>query len=558
MREYKMEGAFLNHRMRRFAILVLFLILGFIQGQGCGKRGLKNSNNSEQSNSPFGFGEPDTFYNYQWYLGGKSLATSVNLGIPEVWSKGNFGQDTQIAIVDPSSIYLNHTDITDNKDLTKSFNFIYPTKNSDTTFAGGSSHGTCVAGVIGARELNGKGVRGVSSRAKISARNTTGVDTDIYEALTYKYSETDVACNSYGPPDDVSELNQYYNQDLFKKGIELGLKSGRAGLGTVFVWAAGNGKQNSDRSNYDGYASHFGVMSVCSVGATGAVSFFSEPGSNLWVCAPGEKIVTTDYQALNCSESSSSNLKDLPNSEYTQNFTGTSASAPIVSGGVGLILQAAKQVGKSIGWRDVKMLIAESATQPNIISWQPTRIGFNDDYGFGILNVAGAVALLDTWPPVGNYPWISNIFGASLLGPVGSGALDDVGTSYLSMKNFIVNNAAAADGISTFHSTISYIEHVSLEIMLSHADPGDLEISLVKSPLSGGASAQSKIATPHSCFNEGSSTPCSSISNYTYEFGVSNFLGESAEGVWTLKIRDGRTNGKVGSVTGWRLKVYGH
>lgn len=204
------------------------------------------------------------------------------------------------------------------------------------------------------------------------------------------------------------------------------------------------------------------------------------------------------------------------------------------------------------------MLIAESATQPNTVSWQPTRIRFNDDYGFGILNVAGAVALLDTWSPVGNSPWIANIFGTSLLGPVGSGSLDDVSASYLSMKNLIVNNAAVADGITTFHSTISYIEHVSLEINLSHADPGDLEISLVKSALNGGASALSKIATPHSCFEEGSSVSCTSVSNYSYEFGVSNFLGETAEGVWTLKIRDARANGKVGSVVGWRLKVYGH
>lgn len=544
--------------MRGYATIILILILGFIEGQGCAKRGFKSSSNVDQSNSPFGVGEPDTYFTYQWYLGGKSLTTSINLGIPEVWSQGNYGQDTQITIVDPSSIYLNHSDITDNKDLSKSFNFIYPSKASDTTFTGGSSHGTCVAGVIGARELNGKGVRGVSSRAKISARTTTGIDSDLYDALTYKYVETDVSSNSYGPPDDVSEINQYYDQELFKKGIELGLKSGRAGSGTVFVWAAGNGKQNSDRSNYDGYASHFGVMSVCSIGTTGTVSFFSESGSNLWVCAPGEKVASTDYQSLNCSDSASSTLKDLPNAEYTQNFTGTSASAPIVAGGVGLILQAAKKIGKSLGWRDVKMLVAESATQPNSVVWQPTRIGFNDDYGFGILNVAAAVDLLNSWSPVGNSPWIANIFGSTLLGPVGSSSLDDVGASYLNMKNIVVNNGANADGVSNFNSTINYIEYVSLEVTLSHADPGDLEISLVKSPLNGGASVLSKIATPHSCIDEGSNIACSSVSNYNFEFGVSNFLGESAQGVWTLKIRDARTNGKVGSVMGWRLKVYGH
>jgi len=68
----------------------------------------------------------------------------------------------------------------------------------------------------------------------------------------------------------------------------------------------------------------------------------------------------------------------------------------------------------------------------------------------------------------------------------------------------------------------------------------------------------SKITTPHSCINDGSVSSCTPVSNYEFEFGVSNFLGESAQGVWTLKIRDARSNGKVGSVIGWRLNVYGH
>jgi len=543
----------------KYALLLLVLFIGIIEGQGCGlKRFKSQSKNLEQNNSQLGVGEPDTYFDYQWYLGGKAITSSLDIGVSGVWLNGNFGQESQITIVDPSSIYLSHKDITDNKELTKSFNFIFPTRGIDTTFTGGSSHGTCVAGVIGARELNGKGIRGIASRAKISARTTTGVDADIYDALTYKYADTDIISNSYGPPDDVSEINQYYNQDLFKQGIDLGIKNGRGGLGTVYVWAAGNGRQNFDRSNYDGYASNYGVMSICSVDTNGFVSAFSEPGSNLWVCAPGEKIVATDYQSMNCSDSTNSNLKDLPDSDYTQNFAGTSASTPIVSGIVGLLLTQAKQLGKQIGWRDVKMIVAESATKPNSIIWQPTRLKFNDDIGFGIINATKASELLNVWAPVGNSAWITNILGTSLLGPSSSGALDDVSGAYLNMKSYTINNATVEDGISIFHSNINYIEYIKLELKLSHTDPGDLEVGIVKTALAGGATITSKITTPHNCIDNGSYTPCTSVSNNQFEFGVSNFLGESAQGVWSLKIRDARSNGKVGTVVGWRLNIYGH
>ncbi len=550
----------MTFQSRRYGILFLLFLIVLVEGQGCSYKKFRSlPTDASGGDASLGTGDPDPYYEYQWYLGGKTVSSTVTFGVPEVWYQKNLGQEAQIAIVDPSSIYLNHPDITDNKELTKSFNFLSPARGTDTTFSGGSSHGSCVAGVIGARELNGKGIIGVSPRAKISARTTTGIDTDIYDAITYKFAETDVISNSYGPPDNVVELNQLYNQDLFKQGINLGINSGRGGLGTVYVWAAGNGRQNSDRSNYDGYASHHGVMSICSIGMSGSVSFFSEPGANLWVCAPGEKVVTTDYQGFNCSDNSNSPLKDLPNPEYTQNFTGTSAATPFVSGVVGLLLTRAKQLNKSLGWRDVKMIIAESASKPSNIQWQGTRIKFNDDIGFGIINAFQALELLKTWVPVGNSPWIASVLGSGFLGPEFSGSLDDSGGGYLNMKNFVINNSVPQDGISLFHSSINYIEHVILEVRLTHSDPGDLEINLEKSGISGGGNPViSKITTAHNCIDGDQYTSCSSASNYTYEFGVSNFLGESAQGIWALKIRDARSNGKTGSVVGWRLKIYGH
>ena len=500
---------------------------------------------------------PDPLFGYQWFLGGTTVASSVNINASPVWETGNKGEDVHIAIVDPSSIFLSHADLNDNKDLSRSFNFLNPTSGTDTTITGAESHGTCVAGVIGAKDENGKGIRGIASRASLSARTTSGKNTDIFDALTYKYSETDISSNSYGPPDNVAELNQYYTLDIFDQGISTGLTLGRNGLGTIYIWAAGNGRQIYDRSNYDGYASHYGVMSICSISEQGKISFFSEAGSNLWVCAPGEDLPTTDYLGLNCSNGED-NGNDFSDSAYTRGFTGTSAAAPVVSGVVGLVLREAKLQKKDLGWRDVKMIIAESATKPAAVSWQLSRIKFQDDFGFGIINAQAAVALVKDWIPVGNTEWKSKILGASLLGPTSSGGLDDSAGSYLSMKNFIVDNSRIEDGVSVFNSTISYIEYITLEVKITHSDPGDLELSIQKTPLAGGSAILSKIAKPHDCNNDSGAVACTSATNYLFEFGVTNFLGESAEGTWELKVRDARSNGNSGSIIGWRLKIYGH
>ncbi len=528
-----------------------------LQGQGCAQKKFISKNYSALDNTGTNDNSPDSYFDLQWYLGGKSVASTFNISAKSVWDEGNMGQEVSIAIVDPSSIYLSHPDLNGNKDLDKSFNFIAPQKGTDTTLDNFESHGTCVAGVIGAREMNGKGIRGISSRALISARNTTGVDTDVYDALTYKATLTDVASNSYGPPDDTGELNLYYDNDLFNQAIAVGTQQGRGGLGTVFVWAAGNGREYGDRSNYDGYASNFGVISVCSVGPNGNVSFFSEPGSNLWVCAPGEKIVTTDYKGLNCSDGS--NLKGAINSDYTKNFIGTSAATPVVSGVAGLVLREAKIRGKYLGWRDVKMIIAESATKPSTVTWQPTRLRFNDDYGFGIVNAEAAVSKVASWLSVGNTPWTRKVLGANLLGPTGSGSLDDTGGSYLSMQGFKVDNTQVENGVNLFNSSINYIEYINLELKLTHSSPGDLEVSIVRAPLSGGTSSTSKILTPHACWDDsGNAVSCTAAVNYTYKFGISNFLGESVQGNWDIKIKDANSNGKSGTVTGWRLTFYGH
>ena len=110
---------------------------------------------------------------------------------------------------------------------------------------------------------------------------------------------------------------------LWEIAVEAGITEGFGGKGIFYTWAARNGGWLGDKSNLDGYANHYGVTAVCAVNDQGVRSGYSEEGANLWVCAPSndndrEGITTTDNADF-----------------YTDEFGGTSASTPIVSGVAG-------------------------------------------------------------------------------------------------------------------------------------------------------------------------------------------------------------------------------
>lgn len=89
-------------------------------------------------------------------------------------------------------------------------------------------------------------------------------------------------------------------------------------------------------------------------------------------------------------------------------FRATSAASPIVAGVVAVIRQA----NPNLGWRDVKLILAESATKndPNHRGWQQGHhkksggsFHFNHRYGFGLVNAEKAIALTKSWnhlPPM--------------------------------------------------------------------------------------------------------------------------------------------------------------
>ena len=74
------------------------------------------------------------------------------------------------------------------------------------------------------------------------------------------------------------------------------------------------------------------------------------------------------------------------NGDYYNNFGGTSASAPVVSGIVALMLQA----NPNLTWRDVKHILVDTAVKndPSDPGWTQNGAGrwVNDRYGFGAVD----------------------------------------------------------------------------------------------------------------------------------------------------------------------------
>ena len=93
-------------------------------------------------------------------------------------------------------------------------------------------------------------------------------DADEAKGLLHQNGAIAIYNNSWGPNDsgDILEAPGTLTAAALKQGTE----TGRGGLGSIFAWAGGNGGQNGDNSNYDGYANSIYTLAVGALTDTGA------------------------------------------------------------------------------------------------------------------------------------------------------------------------------------------------------------------------------------------------------------------------------------------------
>ncbi|KAJ0069386.1 hypothetical protein NL108_004165 [Boleophthalmus pectinirostris] len=453
----------------------------------------------------------------QWYL---SDPAHQDLNTKEAWAQGYTGRGVVVTILD-DGIEKDHPDLITNYDPEAS----YDVNDGDAdpqpryTQRNENRHGTRCAGEVAAIANNGVCGVGVAYNAKIGGvRMLDGEVTDVVEAhsLSLNRQHIHIYSASWGPEDDGKSLDG--PAKLAKEAFLQGITQGRGGLGSIFVWASGNGGREQDSCNCDGYTNSIYTLSISSSTQSGNVPWYSEPCSSTLATTfssgnPGEKqIVTTDLRQ-----------------KCTESHTGTSASAPLAAGIIALTLEA----NMNLTWRDMQHLVVRTSLPRHLSTgdWRTNGVGrrVSHSYGYGLLDAGAMVALAQNWTSVGpQHECVINMLTEPR----------DIGDRLV-----ISRTVDACWGRLEY---VSSLEHVQARITLSHNQRGKLGIHLL-SPL--GTRATLLFPRPNDFSTEGFND---------WAFMSTHSWDEDPQGEWTLEIENMAANSRdYGVLSQFTLILWG-
>ena len=491
----------------------------------------------------------DLFYANQWHLRNVAQtggASGEDANVKDLWDDGVCGFGVQAAIVS-DGLDVDHPDLIDNVILALNHNYVTGGTDPGT---GGSGSGTALAGVFAAY-ANRIGIRGVAPFAKLRGYNLSENRTTANEvdAMTRELGIVDIYLNDWGPEDLSGKFNDSTSE--WRTAIDTSLNSGRRGLGALFFFPAGDGAESGaftgiDDSNLNGYANYQGVMAICGVGQTGVRTQLSEQGANLLICGhsrgtDGVGIATTDTVGTSGFNNGGSS-SDFSDSNYTKTYSGTRAAMAQVAGVAALMIA----VNPDLSWRDVRIILARSARKNDATDsdWTTNGAGLpiNHKYGFGVVDGAAAVDMARTWRYVSSQIQVES-------------STSNVATTITDGSATGVTNSIVVSGTG-----INHLEFVEVRVTLNINYLRDLDITLT-SP----SGTQSRLLSRGSdgiCVNVGTSSiepNGNCLFNGTLRLGVLRTMGESADGTWTLNIRDqGARATANGTFTSWNMKFYGY
>lgn len=327
-----------------------------------------------------------------WNLSTTSYGSA---GFRSAWSLAT-GAGVTIGLVDEGVNYT-HLDLVANYDCSIDFDPQDIDVDCDALpDTADELHGTQVAGVIAGSAANSFGTIGAAPDATLSAlyiRYGSGFSMADIDAVFTHIAGFDVANNSWGFVGAFSDNFGNAYMDGVRTGIESAAATGRDGLGTVMVFAAGNGKLKvggeniGDDSNFHNLSNNRFSIAVGAHDSRGEAAFFSSPGANILVSAPGVSLMTTTGNSVGSTEA--------------QYVSGTSFAAPMVSAAVALMLE----VNPNLGYRDIQEILAISS-DPSLsgtgVANAAANINggglvFDREMGFGALNATAAVTLARSW-----------------------------------------------------------------------------------------------------------------------------------------------------------------
>ena len=244
----------------------------------------------------------------------------------------------------------------------------------------GNEHGTACVGLIAAVTDNGLDVAGACPLCRASCTRLLSSDgfgvplnADVRAFGVAFDDDVDVVSNSWGFVDAIPV------PAVLAAAITEVHDNGRGGLGAVVVFAAGN---DSRVINDDELLAVDGVLGVGAVSNLGELTQFSNRGPSVDVVAPTGS-VTTDISGSDGADPG----------DVTVAFGGTSSSAPLVAGIVGLLLAE----DPTLSADEVTEILTETAKQSVFAS--PDEDGHDDEYGFGLVQPVAALQRTVDPPP---------------------------------------------------------------------------------------------------------------------------------------------------------------
>ncbi|NWS14315.1 FURIN protein, partial [Pachyramphus minor] len=382
----------------------------------------------------------------------------------------------------------------------------------------GCRHGTRCAGEVAAVANNGICGVGVAYNARIGGvRMLDGEVTDAVEAhsLGLNPNHIHIYSASWGPEDDGKTVDGPAR--LAEEAFFRGVSQGRGGLGSIFVWASGNGGREHDSCNCDGYTNSIYTLSISSTTQYGNVPWYSEACSST---------LATTYSSGNQNEKQivTTDLRQ----KCTELHTGTSASAPLAAGIIALALEA----NKNLTWRDMQHLVVQTSKPAhlNANDWVTNGVGrkVSHSYGYGLLDAGAMVNLAKNWTTVG---------------PQRKCVIDILTEPRDIGKRLEVRRKV--DACLGKANYISRLEHAQARLTLSYNRRGDLAIHLV-SPM--GTRSTLLAARPHDFSADGFND---------WAFMTTHSWDEDPSGEWVLEIENTSDANNYGTLTKFTLVLYG-
>ena len=258
------------------------------------------------------------------------------------------------------------------------------------------SHGTAVAGITAATGNNALGTTGVCPECLVLGvrmiSRTAGRRRSHADAIRWLSDQrAAVVNNSWGP-----SVSRYFPFSLAEEEAFAYAAAGREGLGTLFLYAAGN--DHFQDSGINPYLTYPHSVAVSASTRQGDLSCYSNVGPDIDVSAPSKGCFDGEGGLTTVDVAGTNGYTD---NDYYHDMGGTSGACPVAAGVAALIVAA----NPSLNHRQVKMVLSASAqpNTPNLEAWaergrdpalfQSDDRGWSAAFGFGRVDALAAVEM---------------------------------------------------------------------------------------------------------------------------------------------------------------------